>query len=87
MQGERSEAYQPEKYGPTITITRKIYRSGASQYYLAPSGSTVSRGLGPICLNASVQPAHHPSIFPTATTCVASFWPSASEYWSCDISL
>ncbi|EIE27067.1 P-loop containing nucleoside triphosphate hydrolase protein [Coccomyxa subellipsoidea C-169] len=33
-----SDAYQPELYGPTITITRKLTRSGGSYYYLAAHG-------------------------------------------------
>ena len=59
MQREGTEAYQYDKYGPTITITRKMYRSGASQYYLAHHDSVVSTTACLICLCASVLPAHH----------------------------
>ncbi|BDA44494.1 Structural maintenance of chromosomes protein 6 [Coccomyxa sp. Obi] len=30
------DAYQPELYGPTITIIRRLQRSGGSSYYLRP---------------------------------------------------
>lgn len=36
-----AEAYQPDEYGPTITVTRKIRRSGASEYFLGEHGCKV----------------------------------------------
>ncbi|CAL8470455.1 g9997 [Coccomyxa elongata] len=46
------DAYQPELYGPTITIIRRLNRSGGSFYYLRPDGQ---KGMGRQVTKAEVD--------------------------------
>jgi hypothetical protein len=52
LRTQGSDAYSPEQYGPTLTITRKFSRTGASSYSLAPHGAKVPLPLAARMLHA-----------------------------------